>query len=174
MFGTNFPCMRHPASRLEVIIHSRADTRNAVKSAAYTARSIFIDERFGTRFRATKKGGLLSHELINWPGDTAALWNAAERAEKAGSQQTCGSGPKLGMDVLPLRSPLFNGLAPLKIGEMPSASTSASHEHLLASPMTRAILRGSHGSDQPDRFARSGLGYAPGAGLRPESQQLLA
>ncbi len=82
MFGTNFPCMRHPASRLEVIIHSRADTRNAVKSAAYTARSIFIDERFGTRFRATKKGGLLSHELINWPGDTAALWNAAERAEK--------------------------------------------------------------------------------------------
>lgn len=73
--------MIHPASRLEVAVHSRADGRSAVKSAAYTARTSFRDERLGQRFRAGKNGGLLSHELINWTGDAEALWNAAERAE---------------------------------------------------------------------------------------------
>ena len=73
--------MIHPASRLEVVVHSRADGRSAVKSAAYTARSSYRDERLGRRFRAGKCGGLLSHELINWNGDAEALWNAAERAE---------------------------------------------------------------------------------------------
>ncbi|MBR9864635.1 MAG: MobA/MobL family protein [Rhodobacteraceae bacterium] len=73
--------MIHPASRLEVVIHSRADGRSAVKSAAYTARTSYRDERLGRRFRAGKRGGLLSHELINWNGDAEALWNEAERAE---------------------------------------------------------------------------------------------
>lgn len=73
--------MIHPASRLEVVVHSRADGRSAVKSAAYTARTSYRDERLGLRFRAGKRGGLLSHELINWTGSAEALWNAAERAE---------------------------------------------------------------------------------------------
>jgi hypothetical protein len=73
--------MIHPASRLEVVVHSRADGRSAVKSAAYTARTSYRDERLGRRFRAGKRGGLLSHELINWTGDAEALWNAAEGAE---------------------------------------------------------------------------------------------
>ncbi|WP_323766219.1 MobA/MobL family protein [Marinovum sp.] len=73
--------MIHPASRLEVVIHSRADGRGAVKSAAYCARSSYRDERLGKRFRAGKTGGCLSHELINWSGDAASLWNAAEKAE---------------------------------------------------------------------------------------------
>lgn len=73
--------MIHPASRLEVVIHSRADGRSAVKSAAYTARSTYRDERLGQRFRSGKHGGLLSHELINWHGDPETLWNAAEKAE---------------------------------------------------------------------------------------------
>ncbi|MBO9400848.1 MobA/MobL family protein [Shimia sp. R9_3] len=73
--------MIHPASRLEVVVHSRTDGRSAVKSAAYTARTSYRDERLGQRFRAGKRGGLLSHELINWSDDAEALWNAAERAE---------------------------------------------------------------------------------------------
>lgn len=73
--------MIHPASRLEVVVHSRADGRSAVKSAAYSARSSYRDERLGQRFRAGKRGGLLSHELVNWNGDAEALWNEAERAE---------------------------------------------------------------------------------------------
>ncbi|MFV1495752.1 MobA/MobL family protein [Phaeobacter sp. JH85H1] len=73
--------MIHPASRLEVVVHSRADGRSAVKSAAYTARTSYRDERLGQRFRAGKRGGLLSHELINWNGDAETLWNAAEHTE---------------------------------------------------------------------------------------------
>lgn len=73
--------MIHPASRLEVIIHSRADGRSAVKSAAYTARASFRDARLGRQFRGSKRGGLLSHELFNWSGSAKDLWNAAECAE---------------------------------------------------------------------------------------------
>lgn len=79
--GTDILLMIHPASRLEVVIHSRADGRSAVKSAAYTARSTYRDERLGQRFRSGKHGGLLSHELINWHGDPETLWNVAETAE---------------------------------------------------------------------------------------------
>lgn len=77
--------MIHPASRLEVVIHSRADGRSAVKSAAYTARASYRDERLGKRFRSSKTGGLLSHELINWTGNAASLWNLAEVAETRGN-----------------------------------------------------------------------------------------
>jgi len=73
--------MIHPASRLEVVIHSRSDGRSAVKSAAYTARSTYGDKRLGRKFGSGKFGGLLSHEVFNWNGDAEALWNAAERAE---------------------------------------------------------------------------------------------
>lgn len=74
--------MIHPASRLEVILHSRADGRSAVKSAAYTARTTFRDARVGRRFSPGRKGGLLSHELINWTGNAEELWNAAEHSER--------------------------------------------------------------------------------------------
>ncbi|MBM1556214.1 MobA/MobL family protein [Sulfitobacter mediterraneus] len=73
--------MIHPASRLEVVVHSRADGRSAVKSAAYTARAAFRDTRLGKRFSGTGKAGLLSHELINWSRSAEDLWNAAEQAE---------------------------------------------------------------------------------------------
>ena len=77
--------MIHPASRLEVVIHSRADGRNAVKSAAYTARAHYRDAESGIRFRSSKKSGLLSHELINWKGTAEELWTAAELAENRGN-----------------------------------------------------------------------------------------
>lgn len=76
--------MLHPASHFTAIIHSRADGRSAVKSAAYTARTTYQDERVGRRYRAGKTGGLLSHELINWSGSEEDLWNAAEIAERRG------------------------------------------------------------------------------------------
>lgn len=81
MFRHDLLCMIHPASRLEVVIHARADGRNAVKSAAYAARSTYHDERHGQIHRSNKIGGLLSHELFNWNGGAQALWNAAEKAE---------------------------------------------------------------------------------------------
>ena len=77
--------MIHKASRREVILHSRADGRSAVKSAAYCARASYRDARIGQRFNHTRKGGLLSHELVNWRGDAEALWNAAETAETRGN-----------------------------------------------------------------------------------------
>ncbi len=80
--GPDVLYMIHPASRLEVILHSRADGRSAVKSAAYTARTTFRDARVGRRFSPGRKGGLLSHELINWTGNAEELWNAAERSER--------------------------------------------------------------------------------------------
>ena len=80
--GPDVLYMIHPASRLEVILHSRADGRSAVKSAAYTARTTFRDARVGRRFSPGRKGGLLSHELINWTGNAEELWNAAEHSER--------------------------------------------------------------------------------------------
>ncbi|MEX5600405.1 MobA/MobL family protein [Pseudophaeobacter sp. C1-32P7] len=79
--GPDLLLMLHPASRLEVVIHSRSDGRSAVKSAAYTARASYRDRRLGKRYSGTRKGGLLSHELINWSGQAEDLWNAAEKAE---------------------------------------------------------------------------------------------
>ncbi|MGR3631599.1 MAG: MobA/MobL family protein [Limimaricola soesokkakensis] len=73
--------MLHPASRLEVVLHSRADGRSAVKSAAYTARTTYQDARLGRRFSAGKRTGLLSHEIVGWSDGAEALWNAAEAAE---------------------------------------------------------------------------------------------
>lgn len=73
--------MLHPASRFEVVIHSRADGRSAVKSAAYTARATYWDARLGRRFRASRKSGLLSHEIVGWAGDAEGLWNAVEKSE---------------------------------------------------------------------------------------------
>lgn len=73
--------MLHPASRLEVVLHSRADGRSAVKSAAYTARTTYRDARLGRRFSAGKRAGLLSHDILGWTEGAEALWNAAEAAE---------------------------------------------------------------------------------------------
>ncbi|WP_082025168.1 MobA/MobL family protein [Ruegeria sp. ANG-R] len=80
--GARCPLHDTPASRLEVILHFRADGRSAVKSAAYTARTTFRDARVGRRFSPGRKVGLLSHELINWTGNAEELWNAAERSER--------------------------------------------------------------------------------------------
>lgn len=73
--------MLHPASRLEVSLHSRSDGRSAVSSAAYAARARFWDKRLGKWASYHWKGGLLSHELINWTGQAENVWNAAEKAE---------------------------------------------------------------------------------------------
>lgn len=65
---------------------SRADGRSAVAAAAYRAGVELVDMRTGQLFDYTRKGGVLSSEIV-MPGDThaperEALWNAAEGAEK--------------------------------------------------------------------------------------------
>ncbi|QCZ91847.1 Ti-type conjugative transfer relaxase TraA (plasmid) [Xanthomonas citri pv. punicae] len=64
----------------------RAAGHSAVAAAAYRSASSLVDERTGEAFNFTRKGGVLSSEIVT-PEDVpvperAALWNAAEAAEK--------------------------------------------------------------------------------------------
>lgn len=65
---------------------SRRDGRSAVAAAAYRAGAELADARTGQVFDYTRKGGVLSAEMVAPDGhevpDREALWNAAEAAEK--------------------------------------------------------------------------------------------
>jgi hypothetical protein len=70
----------------------RATGRSATAAAAYRSGSEIHDERTGEEHDYTRKRGIehaeivlpdsAGHNDINWPRDRAALWNAAELAEK--------------------------------------------------------------------------------------------
>ena len=64
----------------------RAAGHSAVAAAAYRSASSLVDERTGEAFDFTRKGGVLSSEIVTPAGvpvpERAALWNAAEAAEK--------------------------------------------------------------------------------------------
>ena len=64
----------------------RSNGHSAVAAAAYRSASSLVDERTGEVFDFTRKGGVLSSEIITPEGvpvpERAALWNAAEAAEK--------------------------------------------------------------------------------------------
>ncbi len=64
----------------------RASGHSAVAAAAYRSASKMVDERTGEVFDFTRKGGVISTEIItpaNVPvPERAVLWNAAEAAEK--------------------------------------------------------------------------------------------
>jgi Ti-type conjugative transfer relaxase TraA len=64
----------------------RAAGHSAVAAAAYRSASSLVDERTGEVFDFTRKGGVLSAEIVTPAGvpvpERAALWNAAEAAEK--------------------------------------------------------------------------------------------
>ena len=64
----------------------RAAGHSAVAAAAYRSASSLVDERTGEAFDFTRKGGVLSSEIVTPEGvpvpERAALWNAAEAAEK--------------------------------------------------------------------------------------------
>ncbi|XGG38828.1 Ti-type conjugative transfer relaxase TraA (plasmid) [Klebsiella pneumoniae] len=64
----------------------RASGHSAVAAAAYRSASKLVDERTGEVFDFTRKGGVLSAEIVTPAGvpvpERAALWNAAEAAEK--------------------------------------------------------------------------------------------
>lgn len=64
----------------------RAAGHSAVAAAAYRSASLLVDERTGEVFDFTRKGGVLSAEIVTPAGvpvpERAALWNAAEAAEK--------------------------------------------------------------------------------------------
>lgn len=67
---------------------SRATGRSATAAAAYRAACLIEDERTGDIHDYTRKAGVEHSEIIlppgapSWEHDRAALWNAAERAEK--------------------------------------------------------------------------------------------
>ena len=64
----------------------RAAGHSAVAAAAYRSASKLVDERTGEVFDFTRKGGVMSAEIVTPAGvpvpERAALWNAAEAAEK--------------------------------------------------------------------------------------------
>ena len=72
---------------LSVKTISRSDGRSATAAAAYRAGCEIVDQRTGEVHNYTRKGGVLSADLVlpvgapEWANDRAALWNAAEQAE---------------------------------------------------------------------------------------------
>jgi hypothetical protein len=70
----------------------RSTGRSATAAAAYRSGSEIADQRTGETFDYRRKGGVEHTEIvlpdyaarhdINWPRDRAALWNAAELAER--------------------------------------------------------------------------------------------
>ena len=73
---------------LSVKTISRSAGRSATAAAAYRAGVEIADERTGEIHDYRRKGGVESAELVlpagapEWAADRAALWNAAEQAEK--------------------------------------------------------------------------------------------
>ena len=73
---------------LSVKTISRSAGRSATAAAAYRAGVEIADERTGEIHDYRRKGGVESAELVlpagapDWAADRAALWNAAEQAEK--------------------------------------------------------------------------------------------
>lgn len=67
---------------------SRSAGRSATAAAAYRAACAITDHRTGEIHDYTRKGGVASAVLVlpvgapAWAGDRAALWNAAEQAER--------------------------------------------------------------------------------------------
>ena len=72
---------------LSVKTISRSDGRSATAAAAYRAGCEIVDQRTGEVHDYTRKGGVLSADLVlpvgapEWAQDRGALWNAAEAAE---------------------------------------------------------------------------------------------
>lgn len=71
---------------LSTVPMSRAEGRSAVAAAAYRSGSELVDERTGQVFDYTRKGGVMSAEIVTPEGvpvpERSALWNAAEAAER--------------------------------------------------------------------------------------------
>lgn len=71
---------------LSTVPISRAEGRSAVAAAAYRSGSELVDERTGQVFDYTRKGGVMSAEIVTPEGvpvpERSALWNAAEAAER--------------------------------------------------------------------------------------------
>ena len=71
----------------------RSQGRSSTAAAAYRAGEKIKDERTGEIFDYSRKGGVESSEIIlpddapDWAKDRAALWNAAEAAEKRKDSQ---------------------------------------------------------------------------------------
>lgn len=61
---------------------SRRTGQSAVAAAAYRTGSRLTDERTGRVADYTRRAGVLASGMVGWRGDRAALWNAAEAAER--------------------------------------------------------------------------------------------
>lgn len=77
---------------LSVSVVSRSTGRSAVAAAAYRAGACLRDERTGVVHDYTRRGGVLSAEVVAPPGcaalDRERLWQAAEAAERRKDART--------------------------------------------------------------------------------------
>lgn len=79
--------------RLSVSIASRGKGRSAVAMAAYRSGEAILDERTGERFDFTRKGGIVSRDLVlpdgapQWAQERATFWNRSEAADKRADAQ---------------------------------------------------------------------------------------
>jgi hypothetical protein len=71
---------------------ARSSGRSAVAAAAYRSGESLVDERQGLEHDYTRRSGVLHSELVLPEGagqwSRAALWNAAEQAEKRKDART--------------------------------------------------------------------------------------
>lgn len=70
---------------------ARSAGRSAVAAAAYRAGAELVDQRTGLVHDYTRKGGVVSADILTPDGgtaDRAALWNAAEQAERRKDART--------------------------------------------------------------------------------------
>ena len=79
--------MRHSAANFSLQSFKRSEGRSATAGAAYRHGVVIEDERTGQTHDYTKKQGVESQGLVNWNGDVASLWNAAEQAETRKNSQ---------------------------------------------------------------------------------------
>lgn len=79
--------------RLSVSIASRGKGRSAVAMAAYRSGEAILDERTGERFDFTRKGGIVSRDMVlpdgapPWAQERASFWNRSEAADKRADAQ---------------------------------------------------------------------------------------
>lgn len=80
--GARPPTPPMPLFRLSLSTLSRRQGRSAVAAAAYRAGVVLEDERTAERHDYRRRTGVVRTALIGWAGARAALWNAAEAAER--------------------------------------------------------------------------------------------
>ncbi|WP_208350687.1 MobA/MobL family protein [Pseudaestuariivita rosea] len=137
---------------------SRGAGQSAIAKAAYNARDRMKDDRVGRSFNYRSRTDLLSHEVVNWDGTAAELWNAAEAAEKRKNSVTARSLHIALPAELPLQQQkqLVRGFALWLRDEFGVASQTNIHApHFHRKTDERQFTKKNHSSAEQDNYMRA-------------------